>query len=107
MAEKLRDETKQKDLEKRGALEAIGKRASLKLRDRERVSSALQGRVDETDNAVRTSSAGYAAAHSALKAVERLHNYIVEALRPVPLTRNGMKSQLSDLARGYGGAAGG
>jgi hypothetical protein len=65
-----RDETRARDQERRKALESTAKKASLRLKERERISNGMAARVEETDGAVHTTSAAYAAAHAAVKAVE-------------------------------------
>jgi len=69
-AKKLRDETKAKDKEKLAAFETLQKTTGLKLKERERVAAGFATRVEETEAAMRKSSAAYATANAALKTVE-------------------------------------
>jgi len=92
MAMQLRDETAAKDQERLQALEAIAKRASLRLQDRERIAVASAARVDELDTTLRKSSAAHAAAMAASEAVEEELESIKQRVEG-PLTKQVQECQ--------------
>jgi len=104
MATQLRDETAARDQERLAALETVAKTTSLKLVDRERVAASFAARVDETETAVRVSSAAHAAAEAALKAVEEELETIQQRVQG-PLTKQAqecaahLKDTVNILAR--------